>query len=115
VRASTGVRMRYYVPVGGGGVFFRFGMTLIRVIGSLHYWRASRRRAAVSRMSSARLRVGPERSHEIARLEVTPAQVHEANRSRAAQAPNADAARPIVSRASVRTAPAGAAQSMRRL
>jgi hypothetical protein len=107
--------MRYYVPVGGGGVFFRVGMTLIGVIGSLTYWRASRRRAAVSRMSSARFRGGPERSHEIARREATPAHVHEANRSRAAQAPNAGAARPIVSRASVHMAPAGAGQSMRRL
>ena len=107
--------MRYYVPVGGGGVFFRFGMTLIRVIGSLTYWRASRRRAIVSRMSSARPRVGQERSHEIARREVRPAQVHEANHSRAGQTPNVDAAQPIVSRASVHTALAGAGRSARRL
>ena len=43
--------MRYYVPVGGGGIFFRFGMSLVRIIGSLTYWRASRRRAAAGRTS----------------------------------------------------------------
>jgi hypothetical protein len=42
--------MKYYVPVGRGGVFFRFGMTVVGMMSSLAYWRASRRRAAASRV-----------------------------------------------------------------
>jgi hypothetical protein len=42
--------MRYYVPVGRGGVLFRFGMTVVRMLGSLTYWRASRRRAIADRL-----------------------------------------------------------------
>ena len=38
--------MKYYVPVGPGGVFFRIGMAVTGMMGSLVYWRASRRRAA---------------------------------------------------------------------
>jgi hypothetical protein len=36
--------MKYYVPVGRGGLFFRVGMALNGTMGSLVYWRASRRR-----------------------------------------------------------------------
>ena len=39
--------MKYYVSVGPGGVFFRVGMAVTGMMGSLVYWRASRRRAAV--------------------------------------------------------------------
>lgn len=42
--------MKYYVPVGPGGVFFRAGMVVTGMMGSLVYWRASRRRGAASRM-----------------------------------------------------------------
>jgi hypothetical protein len=42
--------MKYYVPVGPGGVFFRVGMTLTGMMGSLVYWRASRRRGAALAM-----------------------------------------------------------------
>jgi hypothetical protein len=42
--------MKYYVPVGPGGVFFRIGMTLTGMMGSLVYWRASRRRGAAIAM-----------------------------------------------------------------
>ena len=38
--------MRYYVPVGPGGPFFRVGMVVTGLMGSLVYWRASRRREA---------------------------------------------------------------------
>ena len=38
--------MKYYVPVGPGGVFFRIGMVVTGMMGSLVYWRASRRRGA---------------------------------------------------------------------
>jgi hypothetical protein len=37
--------MKYYIPVGAGGVFFRIGMLVTRLLGSWVYWRASRRRA----------------------------------------------------------------------
>jgi hypothetical protein len=37
--------MKYYVPVGRGGLFFQLGMIAIRIMGSVVYWRASRRRA----------------------------------------------------------------------
>ena len=42
--------MKYYVPVGPGGVFFRVGMAVTGMMGSLVYWRASRRRGAASPM-----------------------------------------------------------------
>ncbi len=42
--------MKYYVPVGAGGLFFRAGMAVTGMLGSLVYWRASRRRAATSLM-----------------------------------------------------------------
>ena len=42
--------MKYYVPVGAGGVFFRIGMVLTGMMGSVVYWRASRRRAAKRQM-----------------------------------------------------------------
>ena len=42
--------MKYYVPVGPGGVFFRVGMAVTGMMGSLVYWRASRRRGAASLM-----------------------------------------------------------------
>jgi hypothetical protein len=42
--------MKYYVPVGAGGLFFRVGMAATGMLGSLVYWRASRRRAATSLM-----------------------------------------------------------------
>ena len=53
--------MKYYVPVGPGGVFFRVGMAVTGLIGSLVYWRASRRRGAVSLMElpSPASRPGP--------------------------------------------------------
>jgi hypothetical protein len=38
--------MKYYVSVGRGGVFFDIAMILTGMIGSLVYWRASRRRGA---------------------------------------------------------------------
>ena len=38
--------MKYYVPVGPGGVFFRVGMAVTGMMGSFVYWRASRRRGA---------------------------------------------------------------------
>jgi hypothetical protein len=38
--------VKYYVPVGRGGVFFRIGMVVTRTMGSLVYWRASCRRSA---------------------------------------------------------------------
>jgi hypothetical protein len=40
--------MKYYVPVGAGGVFFRVGMAVTGMLGSLVYWRASRRRGAAN-------------------------------------------------------------------
>jgi hypothetical protein len=43
--------MKYYVPVGPGGVFFRIGMAVTGMMGSLVYWRASRRRGAASLMN----------------------------------------------------------------
>ena len=42
--------MKYYVPVGHGGVFFRIGMVVTGMMGSVVYWRASRRRGAVRQM-----------------------------------------------------------------
>ena len=42
--------MKYYVPVGRGGVFFRVGMAVTGMMGSLVYWRASRRRSAAISM-----------------------------------------------------------------
>ncbi len=38
--------MKYYVSVGRGGIFFRIAMVVTGTIGSLVYWRASRRRGA---------------------------------------------------------------------
>jgi hypothetical protein len=38
--------MKYYVPVGPGGVFFRVGMAVTGMMGSVVYWRASCRRGA---------------------------------------------------------------------
>ncbi len=38
--------MAFYVPVGPRGLIFRFGTVLIGVLGSIAYWRASRRRPA---------------------------------------------------------------------
>jgi hypothetical protein len=38
--------MKYYMPVGPGGVFFRVGMAVTGMMGSVVYWRASRRRGA---------------------------------------------------------------------
>jgi hypothetical protein len=38
--------MRYYVPVGPGGPFFRVCTVVTGLMGSLVYWRASRRRDA---------------------------------------------------------------------
>jgi hypothetical protein len=38
--------MKYYVPVGHGGVFFRMGMAVTGLMGSVVYWRASYRRRA---------------------------------------------------------------------
>ena len=43
--------MKYYVPVGRGGVFFRLGMIVVGTMGSMVYWRASRRRAATIRLA----------------------------------------------------------------
>ncbi len=40
--------MRYYVTVGRGGPFFRISMVVTGILGSLVYWRASRRRAAAA-------------------------------------------------------------------
>jgi hypothetical protein len=40
--------MKYYVPVGAGGVFFHVGMAVTGMMGSLVYWRASRRRGAAN-------------------------------------------------------------------
>ncbi len=40
--------MKYYVSVGRGGLLFRIVLTITRLIGSLFYWKASRRRAAES-------------------------------------------------------------------
>jgi hypothetical protein len=37
----------FYVPLGPRGFLFRIGTLIISVRGSLVYWRASRRRAAV--------------------------------------------------------------------
>jgi hypothetical protein len=45
--------MRYYVPVGPGGPFFRVGMVVTGLMGSLVYWRASRRREAASAVKLA--------------------------------------------------------------
>ncbi len=39
--------MKYYVSVGRGGVFFRIGMAVTGMMGSLVYWRASRLRCAL--------------------------------------------------------------------
>jgi hypothetical protein len=49
--------MRYYVPVGPGGVFFRLGMVVTGMMGSVVYWRASRRRYA-ARLTTLALPVG---------------------------------------------------------
>ncbi len=38
--------MKYYVSVGALGVVFRIGMIATGMMGSLVYWRASRRRVA---------------------------------------------------------------------
>lgn len=38
--------MKYYVPVGVGGMFFGVGMAVTGMIGSVVYWRASRCRDA---------------------------------------------------------------------
>jgi hypothetical protein len=53
--------MKYYVPVGAGGVFFRVGMAVTGMMGSLVYWRASRRRGAASllELQSPACRPGP--------------------------------------------------------
>ena len=40
--------MKYYVSVGRGGMFFRIAMVVTGTIGSLVYWRASRRRCRAS-------------------------------------------------------------------
>ena len=40
--------MKYYVPVGRGGLLFRVALAITRLIGSLFYWQASRRRAAAT-------------------------------------------------------------------
>jgi hypothetical protein len=37
--------MPYYVPVGRRGYVMRFGMLMVRMFGSMEYWRAARRRA----------------------------------------------------------------------
>jgi hypothetical protein len=42
--------MKYYVPVGPGGVFFRVAMAVTGIMGSLVYWQASRRRAVASQV-----------------------------------------------------------------
>jgi hypothetical protein len=39
--------MPFYVPVGPRGVVLRLGTGLIRILGSVSYWRASRRRLLV--------------------------------------------------------------------
>lgn len=36
--------MPFYVPVGPRGVLLRFGTLMIGILGSLTYWRATRRR-----------------------------------------------------------------------
>ncbi len=38
--------MKYYLPVGPGGGLFRVGLAVNGAMGSLVYWRASRRRGA---------------------------------------------------------------------
>ncbi len=38
--------MAFYVPLGPRGLILRIGTALIGILGSLVYWRASRRRAA---------------------------------------------------------------------
>jgi hypothetical protein len=45
--------MKYYVSVGRGGVLFRIAMILTGMIGSVVYWRASRRRGAERLMESS--------------------------------------------------------------
>jgi hypothetical protein len=45
--------MKYYVPVGPGGVFFRVGMALTGMMGSVVYWRASRRRGAARALDAS--------------------------------------------------------------
>jgi hypothetical protein len=47
--------MKYYVSVGRGGVLFRIAMILTGMIGTLVYWRASRRRGAERLMESSSL------------------------------------------------------------
>jgi hypothetical protein len=47
--------MKYYVPVGPGGVFFRVGMAVTGIMGSFVYWRASRRRGDASELDAAAL------------------------------------------------------------
>lgn len=37
--------MAYYVPLGPRGLVFRLGLVIIKVVGGVVYWRASRRRA----------------------------------------------------------------------
>jgi hypothetical protein len=45
--------MKYYVPVGAGGLFFKVGMGVTGMLGSLVYWQASRRRAATNLMETS--------------------------------------------------------------
>jgi hypothetical protein len=40
--------MPFYVRIGPRGALLRFGMILTKMMGSVAYWRASRRRAAHS-------------------------------------------------------------------
>jgi hypothetical protein len=35
----------FYVPLGPRGLIFQLGTVLLRVVGGVAYWRASRRRA----------------------------------------------------------------------
>jgi hypothetical protein len=55
--------MKYYVPVGPGGILFQIGMAVTGMMGSLVYWRASRRRIAAIPMQlpSAECQLGPIR------------------------------------------------------
>jgi hypothetical protein len=49
--------MKYYVSAGRGGFFFRIGMVVTGMMGSLVYWRASRRRGAAQSIELFRPRV----------------------------------------------------------
>lgn len=49
--------MKYYVPVGPGGMVFRLGMFMTGMMGSLVYWRACRRREASSLTGRIRTQV----------------------------------------------------------